>query len=428
MNWTDKPLRALARPPSLGPGPNPEGSAPLPPPPDGGLQAWTQVLCMHFVFFNSWGVSNSFSVFEQLYTATLPQSASTISWIGSVQVSLLFFAGAVVGRATDAGYFRLVFALGVFLQLLGVFLLSLAKTYWQIFLTQAVCMGLGNGLTFSPGLSIMASYFVERRAFAVGVAAAGAATGGLIYPVLVNQLLYTQQIGFGWTIRAAGLLMLVTQMPGVVLFQPRLPPRRTGPLIEWGAFTERPFLFFTASMFLNFWGLYFAFFYLGTFARDRLGVTDTQDLILVLNGVGIVGRVGPSLVGDRLGKLNVLVPLSFASAIVILCWMAVDTVAGLYVFAVVYGLVGGAAQSLFPATATTMTPDIKRTGTRIGMILSIVGFATLTGPVLEGALISRVGGSYIGAQIFAGVCVVLGAGAALAARVAKVGWEWGAKA
>lgn len=250
--------------------------------------------------------------------------------------------------------------------------------------------------------------------------------------MLIDQLLYSQQIGFGWTIRAAGLLMLVTQIVALVLFQPRLPPRRTGPIVEWSAFSEPPFLFFTTSMFLNFWGLYFAFFYLGTFARDRLGLTtntDTQSLILVLNGVGIIGRTVPNIIGDRwTGNLNILIPISLSSSIVILAWTAVTSVAGLYAFTVVYGLVGGAAQSLFPATATTMTPDIKRTGTRLGMILSIVGFATVTGPAIEGALIARDGGRYRGAQVFAGVCIVLGAVAAGAARVAKVGWGWGVKA
>lgn len=248
----------------------------LPPPPDGGLHAWTQALCAHFVFFNSWGISNSFSVFEQLYTHTLPRSTSAISWIGSVQISLLFLTGAFVGRATDSGYFRPIYSLGVFLQLVGIFLLSLCKTYWQVFLAQAIRMGLGSEFTFSPGIAIMSSYFVKRRASTVGLAAAGAATGGLIYPVLINQLLYSQHIGFGWTLRAAGLLMLVTQIVALILFKPRLPPRRTGPIIEWSAFSEPPFLFFTISMFLNFWGLYFAFFYLGTFARDRLGVPDTD--------------------------------------------------------------------------------------------------------------------------------------------------------
>lgn len=32
-----------------------------------------------------------------------------------------------------------------------------------------------------------------------------------------------------------------------------------------------------------------------------------------------------------------------------------------------------------------------------------------------------------GAQVFAGVCIVLGAVAAVAARVAKVGWRWEVK-
>ncbi|OJJ67695.1 hypothetical protein ASPBRDRAFT_135412 [Aspergillus brasiliensis CBS 101740] len=406
-------------------------SEPIPPPPDGDLQAWTQVLCMHFVYFNSWGISNSFSVFQQLYTQTLPESASSISWIGSVQISLLFFMAALTGRATDSGYFKVIYPLGVLYQLVGIFVLSFCKTYWQIFLAQAICMGLGNGFTFSPGLSIMSAYFMEKRAFAVGLATAGTATGGLIYSVLINQLLYHYQIGFGWTIRAAGLLMLMTQIFGLVFFKPRLPPRTSSgrPLIEIRAFTEPPFLLFTISMFLNFWGLYFAFFYLGTFARDRLGVMDTQNLILVLNGVSITGRIGPSIIGDRwTGKLNILIPVSVASGILILGWIAVGSVGGLYAFTVVYGLVGGAAQSLFPATATTMTPDIRRTGTRLGMIFSVVGFATLTGPAIEGALIATDGGRYMGAQLFAGLSVLLGACAAAAARVAKVGWGLDIKA
>ncbi|KAL2856509.1 monocarboxylate permease [Aspergillus pseudoustus] len=403
---------------------SPETLPSSPPPPDDGLKAWLQVLCMHLVFFNTWGVSNGFAVFQQLYTETLPQTSSEISWIGSVQISLLFFLGVFAGRATDAGYFRLVYTTGTFLQILGFAMLSLCKTYWQIFLTQAVCMGLGNGLTFGPGLAVMSSYFSRHRAVAVGIAAAGAATGGMVYPILINQLLHTHGLSFGWTVRAAAFVMLITQIPGVLLFKTRLPPRSSGPLIDPSALHEPPFLFFTLSMFLNFWGLYFAFFYMGTFARDRLGVRDTQPFILTLNAVGVVGRIVPGLIGDRFtGKLNILIPLSFVSAIVVYAWMAVSTVSGLYVFTVVYGLVGGAAQALFPATATTMAPDMSRAGTRIGMILSVVGFATLTGPAIDGALIQGMGGRYTGAQAFAGSVIFLGACAALAARVAKVGWE-----
>lgn len=242
-------------------------------PPDGGLQAWVQVFCMHLTCFNSWGMSNSFGVFQQFYTETLPQTPSDISWIGGVQVALLFFVGIFVGRLTDAGYFRPVFALGVLFQLVGVFMMSLCKTYWQLMLAQAVCMGLGNGCTFCSGLSVMSSYFSRNRALAVGIAVAGAAVGGLIYPVVGGRLLYQDAIGFPWTVRVMGFIMLATQIPCILLFKPYRPPRTSGPVIDWSAFKELPFIFFTISMFFNFWGLYFAFFYLGTFARDRIGIT-----------------------------------------------------------------------------------------------------------------------------------------------------------
>ncbi|PYI11078.1 MFS general substrate transporter [Aspergillus sclerotiicarbonarius CBS 121057] len=401
-----------------------------PPPPDGGLQAWTQVFCMHMTFFNSWGVSNSFGVFQQFYSETLPQSNSDISWIGGVQVSLLFFVGVISGRLTDGGYFRPVYFLGVLLQLVGVFMASLCKNYWQVFLAQAVCMGLGNGCTFCSGLAVMSSYFLRNRALAVGVAAAGAAVGGLIFPVVVDRLLYEDAVGYPWTLRAVGFIMLATQIPCLLFFKPRLPPRRTGPLVDWSAFKELPFVFFTTSMFFNFWGLYFAFFYLGTFARDRIGMSRSSslDLIMVLNGVGIVGRIVPGMIGDHVtGMLNVLVPFSFAASLLTYCWAAIKTEAGLYVFAVVYGIIAAALQSLFPATATTMSPEMKKTGTRVGMIMSIVGAASLTGPSIQGALINRDDGGYLYGQLFSATSILIGALAGVACRISKSGFVWKAK-
>jgi hypothetical protein len=41
------------------------------PPPDRGLQAWTQVLVGHLVLFNAWGYSNSFSFFQAYHIGVL---------------------------------------------------------------------------------------------------------------------------------------------------------------------------------------------------------------------------------------------------------------------------------------------------------------------------------------------------------------------
>ena len=73
------------------------------PPPDGGLRAWTAVAAGHLVIMNTWGYINSFGVFQTYYATELGLPPATISWIGSIQVFLLFFIGTFTGRITDAG-------------------------------------------------------------------------------------------------------------------------------------------------------------------------------------------------------------------------------------------------------------------------------------------------------------------------------------
>lgn len=73
------------------------------PPPDGGLRAWTTVATGHLVIMNTWGYINSFGVFQTYYATELGLPPATISWIGSIQVFLLFFIGTFTGRITDAG-------------------------------------------------------------------------------------------------------------------------------------------------------------------------------------------------------------------------------------------------------------------------------------------------------------------------------------
>ena len=68
-------------------------------------------------------------------------AASTISWIGSVQLFALFLLGLPSGRLFDSGYFRYQLAGGSILWCFGMYMLSLSSTYYQFFLSYAVCLG-----------------------------------------------------------------------------------------------------------------------------------------------------------------------------------------------------------------------------------------------------------------------------------------------
>ncbi|EEU39598.1 uncharacterized protein NECHADRAFT_44133 [Fusarium vanettenii 77-13-4] len=407
------------------------------PAPDGGWIAWMVVVSGHFVVMNSWqvyspilGIINSFGVFQPYYAQMLNRAPSDISWIGSFEVFFLFFVGTFTGRMTDAGYFRQLFALGFLLVIVGCFATSFCKTYWQFFLAQGICMGLGNGFIFCPSMATISTYFEKRRALAMGVAAAGSATGGLVYPSIMRQLL--PSVGFPWAIRAIAFVQLGTLGVAACFLKSRIPPRRSGPLVEWSAFKELEYSFYVLGSFMAFWGVYFAFYYLAAYARDVLGVSFTKslDVLLVLNGTGAIGRVIPNYIADRYGCLTVQIPLALVTGVMMYCWAAIKSTTGLFIWAAIYGIWTGGVQSMFPVGLSSMTSDPSRQGTRLGMAFTIVSFATLTGQPIAGAIIKAQGGQYVGAQAFAGSCLILGSCSFVIAkgiRAKKLDQGWKAK-
>ncbi|KAK6213070.1 major facilitator superfamily transporter [Colletotrichum tabaci] len=389
------------------------------PPPDGGVTAWMAIFSAHLVIMNTWGIVNSFGVFQSYYTTLLSRPPSDIAWIGSFEVFLLFFISTFSGRLTDAGYFRTLFAAGFLLVSLGMLATSFCTQYWQFFLAQGICLGIGNGCLFCPALSTASTYFDKRRGLALGFVSIGSSTGGLIYPTMVRQLL--PSIGFGWTIRAIAFVQMGTLMIAFVFLRPRVKPRKAGSIVEWAAFKELEYTFYAIGSFLNYLGVFFAFYYLASYTRDiiGLGYNPSLNLLLVLNGVGVPGRILPGYIADRVGSINTLIPMSFISGLLMYCWVAVSSTSGLYTWTPFYGLAASAIQSLFPSALSQLTSDPRKQGTRMGMTFTIVSFAVLTGPPIAGAIISAEGGRYVGAQVYAGTCLLAGMCFWIAARVVK---------
>jgi MFS family permease len=146
------------------------------------------------------------------------------------------------------------------LQLLGVLGASISdRSYPALLATQGVAQGLGNGLQFCPAMAVLSTYFEGRRSLAMGLAASGASVGGVVYPLLVRQLL--PRLGFGWTLRVLALVMAAVGATAAAFLRPRVPPRKAGPLVEWAAFTEPPYALFCVGCWLVFFALFFAFYY-----------------------------------------------------------------------------------------------------------------------------------------------------------------------
>lgn len=169
--------------------------------------------------------------------------------------------------------------------------------------------------------------------------------------------------------------------------------------------------------------MYFAFYYLTAFATTQLAHRSSYlgslYLLMVVNGVGYIGRFVPNLIAHRIGSITLSVPFIFAAGICLLLWPFVTTSDGLYTWAAVYGIAAGGIQSLFPPGLTSLTSDLQKAGVRMGMVCTTNSLATLSGPPIAGAIITASGGRYLGAQLFAGVSLMVGAFLMLAARIAR---------
>jgi len=314
------------------------------------------------------------------------------------------------GRALDAGFFRPVFFTGVVLQVLGVMTLSAGKEYWQLLLSGGLVQGIGAGMTFCPTIALVSTYFNKRRSLAIGLTASGSAIGGIVYPAVVRGLL--PKIGYGWSVRVCGFIMGTLGIIAGLGLRTRVPPRKSGPLIDPGAFKEGPYMSFCVGSFLFFFGIFFPFYYSSSFVRDIVGMSyeESATVLIMMNAVGFLSRIVPNYIADRYtGPMKMLLPCLIVTSTVTYLWSLVSSRAGAWGWCFAYGLVASAVQGLFPAVLSTMTVDLRKQGTRMGMGFTIAGLGGAVGSPIGGALIQAHGGGYLYAQMYAGSIILAGA-------------------
>ncbi|KAL4865953.1 hypothetical protein BDV12DRAFT_210775 [Aspergillus spectabilis] len=403
---------SAASPPSASPG--------LPPPPNGGLQAWLQVIGGFLFVLNTWGMANTF----------------VISWVGSIQGFLLLFVGVFAGRAFDAGYFYPVAGLGVFLSVFGMMMTSLATEYYQVFLAQGLCLGLGSGCLFTPGISLVGTYFSTRRGLATGIAASGSSVGGIIFPVVIRRLIVT--VGFPWAVRAMTIIMLGTLAIGISILRPRLPPRKSGPVIDFAAFKDPAYTTFVIGLALGFMAFFIPFFYAESYALN-IGVESELSfyILSIMNAAGMIGRLLPNALADKIGSLSVIVPCSYISAIVVLAWISAKSLGTLLATSIMYSFFSGGLMALPPAVLVALSPSLNQIEVRVGMALTIGSLGVLIGSPIAGAILSgqsrsnhtdgtQNGGlEYTGTLIITGVALLVCGGFMNGTRVIKKGVKLG---
>lgn len=106
------------------------------------------------------------------------ESSSRLAWISTTCAFILLFSGLVTGPLFDHGYLRPLLLTGSILEVFGLMMLSISTEYWQVFLSQGICVGLGGGLLFIPSVAAAALSLQDfRRAKFIGVISSATGVG-----------------------------------------------------------------------------------------------------------------------------------------------------------------------------------------------------------------------------------------------------------
>ncbi|KAK1975008.1 riboflavin transporter MCH5 [Colletotrichum cereale] len=383
--------------------------------PEGGRRAWLVAAGTAGILFCSLGYTNSFGVFQAYYMRNQLQdhSPDEISWIGSIQAFLVFSSGAIGGPVFDR-YGAWIIRPAAVVYIFSVMMTSLCHEYWQFILAQGVLSGISNGLIMFPAMAATPQYFLKRRGAAMGLAIAGSSLGAVVFPIVLSKLLDT--IGFGWSVRVCGFIMMPVLLFSSLSVRARLPPRKSRFFI-WTAFKEPLYLCLVGGVCLMFVGMFIPLFYLPTFGIDHgMSPALASYLVAVINGASIPGRIVPGILGDRFGRINTLFTAGLLTAISILCWPKAETQAAIIGFSAAYGLTSGAIISGGSVVFTLCPKSPKDIGTYMGMGIAFASLAVLVGPPVSGALLNRFHG-YNQVSIFGGVICMAGTVLTLCAKL-----------
>ncbi|EPQ28647.1 uncharacterized protein PFL1_03950 [Pseudozyma flocculosa PF-1] len=404
-------------------------AAPAAPPaqleiPDGGLAAWLQVVASFFLFFNSWGLVNTYGAFQTYYeTALLERSGSSaISWIGSIQASLLLIVGPFSGPLFDLGYVKTLTVGGTVLIVVGMMTTSVATYYYQVLLAQGICTGLGMGAIFIPSIAVLPAWFSSRRAFAAGISVCGSSLGGIVYPIVFRRL--EPRIGFAWTTRVIAFVVLATQAVAIALMRKRGPNTAARSLIDTSAFTEPAMLSFGIAGLLAFMGLYVPFYYISSYSVAKIPGMDGElafYLVPLLNAGSVIGRIIPNFLADKTGSINMFVVSCVGAAITAWAWLTIDRVWQVVVFSIFYGAFSGSYVSLQGPAVAMLTKDKSRFGVRLGTFCLFCAAGMLVGNPVAGKLLNLDTGDFRGAQIFCASLIVAATAFMVATRFFCVG-------
>ncbi|KAK5049931.1 hypothetical protein LTR84_004050 [Exophiala bonariae] len=394
--------------------------------PERGVKAYSVILGAWLALFPASGLLNSSGIFQAYLVENqlMGYSESEVGWIFSTFAFFFFFGGLQVGPIFDKYGLGILLPSGATGLVVSLICTSFCKTYYQFLLAFSILGGIASSILWTSSIATLGHWFQLNRGLATGLATTAGGFGGVIYPLLFNQL--TPKTGFAWSIRCFALLSAFCFLLSLLLLKTRLPPNGQARLItDWRGFKDVRFVLTMTAIFILDWAVLVPPAYITTYSTAHGFNSISPHILAILNAASIFGRGIPGPVADRLGRFNIMILCSALCALSIFgLWLnAGSSVVAIIAFAILYGFFSGSAYSLTPVCVAQLcrTEDYA---SRYGTAYGVVSLATLAGIPISGNILSAgKGGNYQALILFCGAAYTGSTCLFVIARGVSGGWR-----
>lgn len=387
--------------------------------PDSGWRAWLVVLGAFCANITTVGFVNSSGTIQEYLMSNMlkNESESTVGWIFSLYIFLMFFCGIQTGPLVDSFGIKPVLLPGCLLWCISLMVTSACSEYYQFILGFSILGGIASSLIYNPSYTVISQWFTSKRSVAMGFVAVGGSIAGSFLPIVLSTLF--EKVGYGWTIRILGFIFVGLSIIACTTMQSRTKSRDT---IRWQdisidlkSLRSPTFTWCVLGMLFSEWAYFLPSLYIVDYAKTLGYSNQDSNLLLVYFNLGSTfGRVGSGYVGRRYGTFNSMIVATFLTGLSSLCiWIpAGDSRAGLTAFAVIFGFLSGAGMALGPSCVASISTSANF-GKRYGTTYCLISLAVLTSLPIGGILTKN---NYIGMKIATGVAYLIASGATVIAR------------
>jgi MFS family permease len=325
----------------------------------------------------------------------VPRAAASLPF--TLAMAGFAVGGVIMGKLLDRVGILGPLALGAAALSLGYLGAATASDLTMFALAHAL-IGFGSSVTFGPLMADISNWFVRRRGVAVTLCSAGNYIAGTVWPPVVQHAIAL----YGWRAThmaialSCGAAMLLI---GVVAMRRRTPAvlpnsaaeARNASPATLGLSPAALQMLLTLAAVCCCVAMSMPQVHIVAYCGDLgYGVARGADMLALMMGFGIVGRVGSGFIADRIGGLPTLMLGSALQGVALILYLLYDGLISLYVISAVFGLFQGGIVPSYAIIVREYFPA-KEAGTRVGVILMASLFGMALGGWMSGYIFDLTG-------------------------------------